>query len=52
MNQLRKKIEIIWRQYQYSKKSLRNKINAGCQTDDSDILFCAECEYPAKILFE
>ena len=26
--------------------------NTGSQTDDADLLFCEECEYPAETLFE
>ena len=27
-------------------------VNAGCQTDDGDLLLCKECEYPAETLYE
>ena len=27
-------------------------VNSGCQTDDSDILLCEECEFPADTLYE
>ena len=27
-------------------------VNAGCQTLDSDLLLCEECEYPAETLYE
>ena len=27
-------------------------IHSGCQTDDADLLFCEECEFPAETLFE
>ena len=28
-------------------KGKKTTANAGCQTDDADILFCEECEFPA-----
>ena len=27
-------------------------VNSGCQTDDSDLLLCEECEFPAETLYE
>ena len=27
-------------------------VNTGCQTEDSDLLLCEECEFPAETLYE
>ena len=29
-----------------------NTVHVGSQTDDADLLFCEECEYPAETLYE
>ena len=33
-------------------KSKQNTKDAGCQTNDSDLIFCEECEFPAETLYE
>ena len=48
------------KKYEEEIKDLKQKLakrkqitkDAGCQTDDSDLLFCEECEFPAETLYE
>ena len=48
----KKYLEDIKNLTQKIEKDKQPKVNAGCQTDDADLLFCEECEFPAETLFE
>ena len=37
---------------QLQKQKPVDTVHAGSQTDDADLLFCEECEYPAETLYE
>ena len=49
---VKKYLEDIKNLTQKIEKDKQPKVNAGCQTDDADLLFCEECEFPAETLFE
>ena len=53
-DELKKNLETISKleeKISMHKKSV-DIVNAGCQTDDGDLLLCEECEYPAETLYE